>query len=67
MKKIDKAIEMKMMETGAMGTEHITVRVKLTNSEKNEFLNSKKYDSKNYSWELEGNDLIVSYIEDVDF
>lgn len=66
MKKIDDAIEKKMMETGAMGTEPVTVKIKLTDTEKEEFLNYEKYDSKNYSWEFEGNTLIISYTEETE-
>lgn len=66
MKKIDNAIEKKMMESGLMGTETVTVKIALTDSEKNEFLNCEKYDSKNYSWEFEGNTLIISYTEEVE-
>lgn len=66
MKKIDDAIEKKMMETGAMGTEPVTVKIKLTDTEKEEFLNYEKYDSENYSWEFEDNTLIISYTEEVE-
>lgn len=65
MKKIDDAIEKKMMESGAMGTEPVTVRIKLTPEEKEKFLNCEKYDSNNYSWEFEANMLIISYTEEV--
>ena len=64
MKKIDKAIERKMMETGAMGTEAVTVKINLTGEEKEEFLNCEKYDADNYSWEFDGEELIISYTED---
>ena len=65
MKKIDDAIEKKMMESGALGTEPVTVRIKLTPEEKEKFLNCEKYDSNNYSWEFEANMLIISYTEEV--
>lgn len=51
---------------GAMGTETVTVRIQLSNAEKDEFLNFGKYDSENYSWEFEGNTLIISYTEEVE-
>ena len=63
MKKINDAIKKKMIEAGKMGTESITVRINLTNSEKEEFLNSKEYDSENYWWEFSGNTLEISYTE----
>ena len=66
MKKIDKAIERKMMETGAMGTEPVTVRIKLTAEEREQFLSCDKYDSVNYVWEFNGEELIISYTEEVE-
>ena len=66
MKKIDNSIEKKMMDTGAMGTETVTVEIELTPEEKEEFLNCEKYDSENYFWEFEGNNLMISYTEDVE-
>lgn len=66
MKKIDDAIEKKMMESGALGTEPVTVRIKLTAEEREQFLSCDKYDSENYSWEFEGNTLIISYTEEVE-
>lgn len=65
MKIIDNMIEKKMLETGAMGNEPITVRINLTDTEKEEFLNSEKYDSKHYWWEFNGNELIITYTEEV--
>ena len=66
MKKIDDAIEKKMMESGALGTEPVTVRIKLTAEEREQFLSCDKYDSENYSWEFEENALIISYTEEVE-
>ena len=66
MKKIDKEIEKKMMESGAMGTEPVTVRIKLTAEEREQFLSCDKYDSANYSWEFEENALIISYTEEAE-
>ena len=39
MNKIDRALEEKMMKTGATGTETVTVKINLTEKEKEEFLN----------------------------
>ena len=61
MKKIDDAIEKKMMESGAMRTEPVTVRIKLTEEEREQFLSCDKYDSVNYFWEFDGEELIISY------
>lgn len=66
MKKIDDAIEKKMMESGAMGTEPVTVRIKLTAEEREQFLSCDKYDSANYSWEFDGKELIISYTEEAE-
>lgn len=66
MNKIDKAIENKMMKSGKMGTETVTVRINLTVGEKDEFMNCEKYDSRNYSWEFDGDTLIISYTEEVE-
>ena len=66
MNKIDKTIEKKMMESGAMGTESVTVKIELTDTEKEEFLNCEKYDSKNYWWEFDGNALKITYTEKVE-
>lgn len=66
MNKIDKTIEKKMMESGAMGNEPVTVKINLTDIEKDEFLNCEKYDSNNYSWEFDEDELIISYTEEVE-
>ena len=66
MKKIDDAIEKKMMVSGAMGTEPVTVRIKLTAEEREQFLSCDKYDSANYSWEFDEKELIISYTEEVE-
>ena len=66
MKKIDDAIEKKMMESGKMGTETVTARIKLTAEEREQFLSCDKYDSANYSWEFDGKELIISYTEEAE-
>ena len=66
MKKIDDAIEKKMMESGKMGTETVTARIKLTAEEREQFLSCDKYDSENYSWEFDGKELIISYTEEAE-
>ena len=66
MEKVDRAIENKMMTYGIMGTEMVTVEINLTPDEKEEFLNCEKYNSRNYSWEFEGNTLIISYQEETE-
>ena len=66
MNKIDRALGEKMMKTGATGTETVTVKINLTEKEKEEFLNCDKYDSANYSWEFDEKELIISYTEEVE-
>lgn len=64
-RKIDREIEKEAMKTGKMGTEPVTVEMALTSGEIEEFRNLEKYDSKNYFWEIEGNTLRISYIEEI--
>lgn len=63
--RIDRAIEKEMMDTGRMGTETVTVSMNLTDEEKDLFYDIEKYDSEHYFWEFEGNELTISYTEDV--
>ena len=63
--RIDRAIEKEMMDTGRMGTETVTVSMNLTDEEKDLFHDIEKYDSEHYFWEFEGNELTISYTEDV--
>lgn len=65
MKKIDNAIEKEMMESGSMGTESVTVNIYLTDDEKEEFMDSQKYDTDHYFWEFDGNMLTISYTEEI--
>ena len=61
--KIDKMIEEKSLNEGIYfpSEESVTIRIELTEEEKEEF---KALDlSDNYWWEIEGNALIVSYTE----
>lgn len=48
-----------------MENEPVTVRIKLTDTEKEEFLSSEKYDSKHCWWEFDGNELTMTYVEEV--
>lgn len=65
-RKIDRAIEKEAMRTGKMGTEPVTVEVKLTSEENEEFKNLEKYDSEHYFWEIEDNTLRISYTEEIE-
>lgn len=63
--RIDREIERKMMDTGRMGTETVTVSMNLTDEEKDLFHGIDKYDSEHYFWELDENELTISYTEEV--
>lgn len=63
--RIDRAIEKEMMGTGRMGTETVTVSMNLTDEEKDLFHDIEKYDSEQYFWEFEENELTISYTEEV--
>jgi hypothetical protein len=64
-KRIDKAIENKVMKTGSMGTETVPVSLLLTDEEKKLFLHIDKYDCEKYNWSFEGNKLDIFYTEEI--
>lgn len=63
--KIDGEIERKIMEKGLRGTDQVKVTLCLTNEEKELFSEIDKYDNGHYWWEFDGNELYISYTEDV--
>ena len=63
MDKITREIEAKRMKTSEMGTEGTSVRLSLTNEEISEFQNYNL--DEHYFWEIDGNDLIITYTEDI--
>lgn len=63
--KIKRAIENEIMRTGKMGTESVSVTVKLSEEEKEKFLNGNDYDNDHYYWEFEDSNLIITYTEDI--
>lgn len=65
MKKIDELINKRAMETGKMGFEPVTVHVKLTDAEVDEFFNSEKYFTPHYSWWFFERVLEITYVEDI--
>ena len=65
MERIDREIERKMMDTGRMGTETVTAEIHLSDEEKEVFREIEKYDSEHYFWEFDGNELTISYTEEV--
>lgn len=65
MERIDREIERKMMDTGRMGTETVTAEIHLSDEEKEMFREIEKYDSEHYFWSFDGNELTISYAEEV--
>ena len=63
--KIDRAIEKKAMDTGRMGTESVSVQLKLSDAEIKLFYDTEKYDGEHYFWEIEGGVLDITYTEEV--
>ena len=63
--RIDRALMKKIEKAGAMGTEVVRVSLELTKEEKDIFYDIEKYNSDNYSWDLDGNTLTISYREEV--
>ena len=63
--KIKKMIEKEAMKIGIMGTESCTVTLTLTDAEKAEFLNLDDFDSNNYWWDFDGNELTITYTEEI--
>jgi len=64
--RIDREIERKMMKTGVMGTESVSVTLDVSEEEMGIIRNEEhKYDSKNYWWEIDEDNLTISYTEEV--
>lgn len=61
--RIKREIERKVMKTGRMGSEDVSITLALTDEEKNEFLNGIEL-ADNYSYELDNNELFVTYTEE---
>lgn len=63
--RINNAIEREIMRTGAMGTENVNVKVYMTDEELDIFRDMDEFDVENYWWEIEGNELNLTYTEEV--
>lgn len=63
--KIDRLVDNKIKASGSMGTESVRVSINLSDDEKMTWRKIDKYDSDNYDWELDGNELIITYTEDL--
>lgn len=64
-KRIEGAFDREYANTGKCGTETLTVKLTLTEIERNIFPEIKKYDNENYTWEVNGDELIIDYTEEV--
>ena len=62
---IEEAIEREKMKTGKMGSEVVSVTIRMTDKELEIFKNIDLFNSQNYSWEIEDNNLIINYTEDI--
>lgn len=62
---IEEAIEREKIKTGKMGSEVVSVTIKMTNKELEIFKDIDLFNSENYSWEIEDNNLIINYTEDI--
>ena len=62
---IEEAIEREKMKTGKMGSEVVSVSIRMTDKELETFKNIDLFNSENYSWEIEDNNLIINYTEDI--
>ena len=62
---IEEAIEREKMKTGKMGSEVVSVTIRMTDKELEIFKDIDLFNSENYSWEIEDNNLIINYTEDI--
>ena len=60
---IDEKLQKKALKNGAMGTESVSIDIELTDSQFQEFY--KINFSDNYFWEVKGNIVTITYIEDI--
>ena len=52
-------------EISSVGRDPVTVNLRLTDTEKEEFYDSDYFDSENYYWEIENNVLLIRFTEDI--
>lgn len=62
---IESAIEKEIERKGVMGTESVSISLSMTDEELEIFRNIDLFDTENYSWEIEDNDLHITYTEEV--
>ncbi|PKM71217.1 MAG: hypothetical protein CVU92_09560 [Firmicutes bacterium HGW-Firmicutes-17] len=61
--KIKEAIEKKAMQTGAMGTENVSILLKITEAERLEFLEESDQLDEHWHWDIDDGELHVIYTE----
>ncbi|WP_303871665.1 hypothetical protein [Acetobacterium wieringae] len=61
--KIKDAIEKKAMQTGAMGTENVSILLKITEVERLEFLEESDQLDEHWNWDIDDGELHVIYTE----
>ena len=62
---IERAIEREIERKGAIGTESVSVKLELTDEELDIFRNIDLFDTENYAWEIEDNNLYITYTEEI--
>ena len=64
--RIESAIDREVSRTGKMGTESVDITLSMTNEELEIFKDIDLFnDNEHYLWEIEGNDLHITYTEEV--
>lgn len=63
--KIKEAIEIEKIKTGKMGSEVVSATIRMTDEELDIFKSIDFFDSENYNWEIEDNNLTINYTEDI--
>lgn len=63
--RIREAIEKKAMQTGAMGTENVSVLLKITEEERLEFLEESDQLDDHWNWDISDGELHVIYTETI--
>ena len=63
--KIKEVIEIEKIKTGKMGSEVVSATIRMTDEELDIFKGIDFFDSENYSWEIEDNNLTINYTEDI--
>lgn len=64
--RIESTIDREVLRTGKMGAESVDITLSMTNEELETFKDIDLFnDNEHYWWEIEGNDLHITYTEEV--